>query len=69
MADAPQILSALVRCGLVSPGQDVRMSPLAGGVSCDVFKVDTDDKRVFVVKRALGRLRVAVEWLAPVDRM
>ena len=69
MDDEPRILTALMRCGLVSPGQGVRMSPLAGGVSCDVLKVETDDNRVFAVKRALGRLRVAVEWLAPVERM
>jgi aminoglycoside phosphotransferase (APT) family kinase protein len=69
MDDEPRILSALVRCGLVSPGQGVRMSPLSGGVSCDVLKVETDDNRVFVVKRALARLRVTADWRAPVERM
>jgi aminoglycoside phosphotransferase (APT) family kinase protein len=69
MDDESRILSALVRCGLVSPGQGVSMSALSGGVSCDVLKVETDDHRVFVVKRALARLRVAAEWRAPVERM
>ena len=69
MDDEPRILSALARCGLISPGQGVCLSPLSGGVSCDVLKVETDDKRVFVVKRALARLRVAAEWRAPVERM
>lgn len=55
------------RIGLLSAGGDVRFSALPGGVSSDIFKVEAGG-RVFVVKRALSRLRVADEWLAPVSR-
>jgi len=41
--------------------------PLTGGVSCDVWKVETADGPV-VVKRPLEQLRVAAEWHAPVER-
>jgi len=43
------------------------MSPLAGGVASDIWKVEADGK-TFVVKKALARLRVAKEWNAPVSR-
>jgi len=42
-------------------------APLTGGVASDIWKIQTPE-RVFVVKRALARLRVAQEWLAPVSR-
>jgi aminoglycoside phosphotransferase (APT) family kinase protein len=37
-------------------------------VSSDVFRVDTGDGRILVVKRSIPRLRVSAEWLAPVER-
>jgi aminoglycoside phosphotransferase (APT) family kinase protein len=43
------------------------VEPLSGGVSCDVYKVTAAD-RIFVVKRALPKLRVAAEWRAPAER-
>jgi 5-methylthioribose kinase len=52
--------------GLAS-GDDVEVAPLGGGVSSDIFKVTTGD-RVFVVKRALARLKVAADWQAPIER-
>jgi 5-methylthioribose kinase len=57
----------LERLGLVSPGDAIRCSALEGGVSSDIFKVETGG-HVFVVKRALAKLRVADEWQAPVAR-
>jgi aminoglycoside phosphotransferase (APT) family kinase protein len=41
--------------------------PLAGGVSSDIWRVDTDDGPL-CVKRALSRLRVAADWQAPIER-
>jgi 5-methylthioribose kinase len=41
--------------------------PLTGGVASDIWKVQSGD-RVFAVKMALSRLRVAQEWNAPVSR-
>nr|WP_243853556.1 aminoglycoside phosphotransferase family protein [Sphingopyxis panaciterrae] len=46
---------------------DIALEPLTGGVSCDVWKVETADGPI-VVKRPLPQLRVAAEWLAPVER-
>lgn len=44
-----------------------RLTPLTGGVSCEILKVEQGDRK-FVVKRALAKLRVASEWLADVSR-
>jgi aminoglycoside phosphotransferase (APT) family kinase protein len=43
------------------------MTPLPGGVSSDIWKVDLPSGPV-CVKRALERLKVAQEWRAPVSR-
>jgi len=43
------------------------MTPLAGGVSSDIWRVDLASGPV-CVKRALGQLRVAAEWTAPRER-
>src|SRR3546814_7723998 len=51
---------------LVGEG-DVALEPLTGGVSCDVWKVETLSGPI-VVKRPLPQLRVSAEWLAPVER-
>jgi aminoglycoside phosphotransferase (APT) family kinase protein len=65
LADA-DIIAELRGAGLIGEG-DVALVPLTGGVSCDVWKVDTPSGPI-VVKRPLAQLRVAAEWLAPVER-
>ena len=60
------IIEALRGAGLAGEGEVV-LQPLTGGVSCDVWKVDTPTGPI-VVKRPLPQLRVAAEWLAPVER-
>lgn len=50
---------------VVSP--DATLTPLAGGVSSDIYRVEDGD-RVFVVKRALTQLKVADAWFADVSR-
>lgn len=64
-ADA-DIIEALRGAGLAGEGEVV-LQPLTGGVSCDVWKVDGPAGPI-VVKRPLPQLRVAAEWLAPVER-
>lgn len=64
-ADA-DIIEDLRAAGLVSEG-DVALEPLTGGVSCDVWKIETPAGPI-VVKRPLEQLRVAAEWHAPVER-
>ncbi|HKE23539.1 MAG TPA: phosphotransferase [Bryobacteraceae bacterium] len=57
----------LAGLGLVETGEPVRFTALQGGVSSDIFKVEAGD-RVFVIKRALPKLRVAGDWQAPTSR-
>ena len=52
---------------IVSADQQIILTPLAGGVSSDIFRADLPG-RVICVKRALPRLKVAAEWRVPVER-
>lgn len=53
--------------GLVGAGEAARYVALTGGVSSDIWLVETTERR-FCVKRALAKLRVAADWRAPVER-
>jgi len=57
----------LEKLGLARGGDPVRLTPLSGGVSSDICKVEAGG-RVFVVKRALAKLRVMDDWRAPTSR-
>ena len=63
----PTLLRALERMSIVSAHQLVRLTPLVGGVSSDIFRVDLPS-RVICVKRALPKLKVVADWKAPVER-
>ena len=70
MSAAPtseQFLDALHRLELVPRGAEVVVTPLAGGVSSDIARVDVAG-RSFCVKQALPKLKVAADWRAPVAR-
>jgi aminoglycoside phosphotransferase (APT) family kinase protein len=68
-APDPAIAGFLAAHGFVAPGQGgARLTPLAGGVSSDIWRVDLPDGRRICIKRALARLKVAAEWFAPVSR-
>src|ERR1700722_6579895 len=62
----PDIADFLREAGLVSGGP-LEAEALTGGVASDIWKVRSGEN-VFVVKKALARLRVAQEWNAPVSR-
>lgn len=62
----PGITQFLNDTGLAKVGS-YEATPLTGGVASDIWKIRTHD-RVFVVKKALARLRVAQVWNAPVSR-
>ena len=62
------IASALRGMGLLRFGEQFSLSRLSGGVSCDVYKVETKRRPPIVVKRALPKLRVALDWRAPPER-
>jgi len=44
------------------------MTPLPGGVSSEIWRVDLADGRVCCVKRALQQLKVPTRWEAPIER-
>lgn len=61
------VLSALRRMGLVDADDLPAVTPLTGGVSSLIVRVDTRHGPL-CVKQALPALKVASEWLAPQDR-
>ncbi len=63
----PALSRFLTVHGLAAPGEAAHWTPLAGGVSSDLWRVDLPG-RSLCVKRALARLRVAADWEAPVSR-
>ena len=52
---------------LIAPQERPAITPLAGGVSSLIARVDTA-RGPICVKRALPKLKVAAEWQAPVER-
>ncbi len=62
-----EILLALTRMGLLETGERPTMEALGGGVSSDIWKVETG-RRTICVKRALAKLKVAADWFAPIER-
>ena len=52
---------------LAAPGEEGEWIPLTGGVSSDIWRVETG-RGTFCIKRALARLKVSARWEAPVDR-
>jgi aminoglycoside phosphotransferase (APT) family kinase protein len=61
------LVLALERAGLLAPGEEFTLTPLPGGVSSDIVRVDVRGGS-FCVKRALEKLRVEADWHAPVAR-
>lgn len=66
MNSANEIENLLREDGQLLPGPAL-LTPLGGGVSCEIFKVEQGAK-TFIVKRALAKLRVAAEWRVDVGR-
>ena len=67
-AATPEWLSdSLRRMGVVGAHTALRCTPLAGGVSSDIYRVELPSATI-CVKRALPKLRVAADWRAPTER-
>jgi aminoglycoside phosphotransferase (APT) family kinase protein len=62
-----ELTQTLMRLGLVWRGREVRYTALTGGVSSDIWLVETGGRK-FCVKRALAQLKVEADWQAPVER-
>jgi len=58
---------ALRELGLAGARDTLRGEPLAGGVSSDIWRIETAHG-VVCAKRALSQLRVAATWRAPIQR-
>jgi 5-methylthioribose kinase len=52
----------------IEAGRGLTVEPLTGGVSSDIVRIQLPDGRDFCAKRALGKLKVASEWHAPLER-
>jgi aminoglycoside phosphotransferase (APT) family kinase protein len=65
--DAIDLLEGLQRMQLVSAHYYARLTPLAGGVSSDIYLASLPGRDI-CVKRALPKLKVAADWQAPVER-
>jgi len=68
--ERPEDLLAYLRAqGIVGPEDQPAMRTLSGGVSNRAVMVESARRAPFVVKQALSRLRVAVEWRADPARI
>jgi aminoglycoside phosphotransferase (APT) family kinase protein len=64
-----ELLAYLRGAGILPPGEAPPMRTLAGGVSNRTVLVSSAARGEFVVKQALGKLRVAAEWYADPERI
>jgi hypothetical protein len=55
------------RAGLAAERETPVFTPLEGGVSSDIWRVDLAHRSI-CIKRALPRLKVAQTWTAPIER-
>ena len=58
----------LARTGIDIRHESITFTPLTGGVSSDIWRVDVAGKPSLCVKRALAKLKVKADWFAPVSR-
>lgn len=56
-----------LRTGLALPDEPAQWTPLAGGVSSDIWRVVTPSHDI-CIKRALPQLKVKADWHAPISR-
>ena len=63
----PALVAFLKGAGLADDVRDAIWTPLEGGVSSDIWRVDLPE-RTLCIKRALAKLKVAQTWTAPVER-
>lgn len=64
---AQRLRDFLRRRSLVQPGEEAAWTPLPGGVSSDIWRVDLPGRRL-CIKCALPVLKVAQRWQAPIER-
>ncbi|MDU6682893.1 MAG: aminoglycoside phosphotransferase family protein [Enterobacteriaceae bacterium] len=62
------IRDVLQTMGLLNAEDALRVSPLTGGVSSNILKINAGERQ-FCLKQALPKLKVAKEWHAPLERV
>jgi aminoglycoside phosphotransferase (APT) family kinase protein len=68
--EQPGALAAYLRAHeLIGADEEPRVSVLAGGVSNRTVLVERDSSEAWVVKQALAKLRVAVDWFSSPERI
>lgn len=67
--DEPQLLAWLRANGHLTRNESPRVRLLAGGVSNRTVRIDRSNGESWVLKQALSRLRVPVEWFCPPERI
>ena len=66
---APALISYLRGHGLIEKGETPAIEILQGGVSNRTVLVEPESRPAFVVKQALAKLRVAVDWYSDPSRI
>ncbi len=61
------VIGILQNAGLINNSEETKFEPLTGGVSSDIWKVETKEQ-TFCFKQALPQLKVEAAWFAPVER-
>lgn len=61
-----ELIDCLVQQKLIN-SNNVKVTPLTGGVSCQILLIDDGEHR-FVLKQALEKLKVKEDWFADVKR-
>jgi aminoglycoside phosphotransferase (APT) family kinase protein len=67
MTPDPRLVDFVLRQRLADAATPIRWTPLTGGVSSDIWRVDLPG-RTLCIKCALPKLRVAQDWQAPIER-
>ena len=67
--DPQQLLTYLRTSGLIEPDEQPAMQPLSGGVSNRTMLVERPNGEAWVLKQALEKLRVAVDWFSSPERV
>jgi 5-methylthioribose kinase len=69
LSQDPQAMRRIfLSLGLAQPDEPVQAASLTGGVSSGIYRVDLRSGS-YCVKQALPQLKVAKEWLVPVERV
>ncbi len=67
--DVAALLAYLQRTGRVAPGEQPRVAILRGGVSNRTVWVERESGESWVLKQALAKLRVPVDWFSSPERI